>query len=210
MQMTGYRSIAAAAETEIILKKSRFIGQVSPAASEEEAAAFVADIKRKHREATHNCHAWIIDPLNQRSSDDGEPSGTAGRPMLEILRLEKLERVVVVVTRYFGGVLLGASGLIRAYSQTCKTALDAAGMGWQAPYQKLTATVDYTLYGKLENQVKERQLTVLDTAFTEAVNVTLGLPAEQVQPVSDWLVDLTNGQVVLKPGDEYLCFVRGR
>jgi len=208
--MKSYRTVAAPAASEIMIKKSRFIGQVGPAASEKEAAAFVADIKRKHREAAHNCHAWIIDSLNQRSSDDGEPSGTAGRPMLEILRLENLEQVVVVVTRYFGGILLGANGLIRAYSQACKAALDAAGMGSQLPCRKIKVRVDYTLYGKLENQLKERGIAVLDTDFLENVTVTLGLPLEQVQPISDWLVDLSSGQAVLQPGEEYYHFDKGK
>jgi len=206
----GYRTVARPAEAEVIIKKSRFIGQVSPVASEEAAVAFVAEIKKKHREATHNCHAWIVDPLNQRSNDDGEPSGTAGRPMLEVLRREGLEQVAVVVTRYFGGILLGAGGLVRAYSHTCKAALDAAGMGRQMPYLKLAATVDYPLFSKLENQLAEKQLKVLDTVFTEVVTVTLGLPKDSVGEISDWLVNFSGGQVVLTPGERYSCFVRGK
>lgn len=208
--MREYRTVAARAEAEIIVKKSRFIGQVCPVQSEEEAAAFVAEIKKKHYEATHNCHAWIIDPLNQRSSDDGEPSGTAGRPMLEVLRQESLEQVAVVVTRYFGGVLLGANGLVRAYSQACKAGLVAAGMGRMLPCQKLSVAVDYNLYGKLENQVRERDIIVLDTAFTEQVTVILGVPVAEVQAVQDWLVDLSNGQALVTPGEEYYSFVRGK
>lgn len=157
--MREYRTVAGRGEAEIIVKKSRFIGQVCPVNSEEEAAAFVAEIKRKHYDAAHNCHAWIIDPLNQRSSDDGEPAGTAGRPILEVLRKENLEQVAVVVTRYFGGVLLGANGLVRAYSQACKAGLEAAGMGRMLPHRKLTVAVDYALYGRLENQIRERELT---------------------------------------------------
>lgn len=208
--MRSYRTIAGPAEAEVIIKKSRFIGQAIPAACEEEAAAFVTQVKKKHREAAHNCHAWIIDPLNQRSNDDGEPSGTAGRPMLEVLRKEDLEHVAVVVTRYFGGILLGANGLVRAYGQACKAALEVAGMGRQHPFKKLTATVDYTLYGKLENQLRERQIKVLDTVFTDTVSVTLGLPLEQVRPVTDWLVDLSAAQAVLEPGEEYYFFIRGK
>lgn len=208
--MTGYRTIAGSAEAEIIIKKSRFIGQVCSAATEEEAVAFVAEIKKKHREATHNCHAWIIDPLNQRSSDDGEPSGTAGKPMLEVLRKENLERVVVVVTRYFGGIMLGSGGLVRAYGQATKAGLDAAGIGRQVPYQKLLVGVDYTLFGKLENQLREREIEVADTIFTDSVTVTLALPKDMVEQVSAWLVDLSNGQAQLTPGEEYYYFVRGK
>lgn len=208
--MREYRTVAAGAEAEIIVKKSRFIGQTCPAASEEVAATFVAEIKKKHYEATHNCHAWIIDPLNQRSNDDGEPSGTAGRPMLEVLRKENLEQVVVVVTRYFGGILLGANGLIRAYGHACKEALVAAGMGRMVPHQRLNVVVDYTLYGKLENQVREREITMLDTAFTEIVTVTLGVPLVQVPALKDWLVDLSSGQALVTSGEEYYSFVRGK
>lgn len=206
--MREYRTVAGRGEAEIIVKKSRFIGQVCPVNSEEEAAAFVAEIKRKHYDAAHNCHAWIIDPLNQRSSDDGEPAGTAGRPILEVLRKENLEQVAVVVTRYFGGVLLGANGLVRAYSHACKAGLEAAGMGRMLPHRKLTVAVDYALYGRLENQIRERELTVLDTAFAELVTVTLGVPAAEAQAVAHWLTDVTNGQAAVTPGPEYYSFAR--
>lgn len=207
--MREYRTVAGRGEGEIIVKKSRFIGQASPVADEEEGVAFVAEIKKKHYEARHNCHAWIIDPLNQRSNDDGEPAGTAGRPILEVLRKENLEQVVVVVSRYFGGVLLGANGLARAYTQACKAGLEAAGMGRMQPWRELIALVDYPLYGKLENQLREREIGVLATVFTDRVEVTLGLPREEVGPVQVWLADLSQGQAQLTPGREYYSFVRG-
>ena len=207
--MREYRTVAGRGEGEIIVKKSRFICQASPVADEEEGVAFVAEIKKKHYEARHNCHAWIIDPLNQRSNDDGEPAGTAGRPILEVLRKENLEQVVVVVSRYFGGVLLGANGLARAYTQACKVGLEAAGMGRMQPWRELIALVDYPLYGKLENQLREREIGVLATVFTDRVEVTLGLPREEVGPVQVWLADLSQGQAQLTPGREYYSFVRG-
>jgi len=206
--MEEYRTIAASGQAELIIKKSRFIGQACPVATEEEAAGFVAEIKKKHRDATHNCHAWIIGPLNQRSNDDGEPSGTAGRPMLEVLRKESLEQVAVVVTRYFGGIKLGANGLIRAYAHACKAGLEAAGLGWQRPYQKLAVSIDYTLYGNLENQLREREITVLDSEFTQDVTLTLGLPLDELESVTQWLVDLSSGQAVLVPGEKYYHFQR--
>lgn len=206
--MKAYRTVEARGEAEIIIKKSRFIGQASPVANEEEALAFVTEIKKKHYEATHNCHAWIIDPLNQRSNDDGEPSGTAGRPMLEVLRNEDLEQVAVVVTRYFGGVLLGVGGLVRAYAQSCKAALVAAKMGSMLPHQRLTVQLDYSLYGKLENQVREGGISVLDTDFAQQVTVTLGLPLKDVPSARQWLVDLSSGQALVTTGQEYYSFVR--
>jgi uncharacterized YigZ family protein len=208
--MKAYRTVEARGEAEIIIKKSRFIGQASPVANEEEALAFVTEIKKKHYEATHNCHAWIIDPLNQRSNDDGEPSGTAGRPMLEVLRNEDLEQVAVVVTRYFGGVLLGVGGLVRAYAQSCKAALVAAKMGSMLPHQRLTVELDYSLYGKLENQVREGGISVLDTDFAQQVTVTLGLPLKDVPSARQWLVDLSSGQALVTTGQEYYSFVRGK
>lgn len=208
--MREYRTVGTRAEAEIIIKKSRFISQVAPVANEEEAAAFVAEIKKKYREATHNCHAWIIDALNQRSNDDGEPSGTAGRPMLEVLRKEDLEQVVVVVTRYFGGIQLGANGLGRAYTRACKVGLEAAGMGRMQPYHRLSAAVDYTLYGKLENQLRERGITVLDTVFTELVTVTIGVSVEEAPGVQDWLTDLSSGQAEINFGEKYYNFNRGK
>lgn len=204
-----YRTIGGAGEAEIVVKKSRFIGQASPATSEEQALAWIGELKKRHYEARHNCHAWIISPLNQRSSDDGEPAGTAGRPMLEVLRKEGLEQVVVVVTRYFGGVLLGANGLIRAYAQACKAALVAAGMGWMLPHRRLMAVVDYPQYGKLENQLRERQIAVLASDFGQQVTLTLGLPTASLAATRDWLADLTDGQAKVSLGLEYYNFIRG-
>ncbi|MTI96107.1 MAG: YigZ family protein [Firmicutes bacterium] len=207
--MREYRTVASPAEAEIVIKKSRFIAQVSPVADEAEAAEFIAAIRKKHVNAAHNCHAYIVDNITQRSSDDGEPSGTAGRPMLEVLRKENLEHTAVVVTRYFGGILLGGGGLIRAYSQATKAGLDAAGMGRQLLFQRLTAVIDYTAYGKLENQLRERKLTVLDTAFTDVVRVELGIAVGEIEQLAAWLTDFCNGQLELIRGEEYYNFVRG-
>lgn len=205
--MREYRTVAARGEGEIIIKKSRFIGQVSPVADEEEAAQFVTEIKKKHYEARHNCHAWLIDSLNQRSSDDGEPSGTGGRPILEVLRRERLEQVAVVVSRYFGGILLGANGLVRAYAQACKVGLLAAKMGRMAACRELEVVVDYGLYGRLENLIREESIPILASQFGEQVTVTMGLPIVKVEPIREWLREHSSGQAISVPGKHYYRFI---
>lgn len=205
--MREYRTVAARGEGEIVVKKSRFIGQASPVADEDEAAQFVAEVKKKHYEARHNCHAWLIDSLNQRSSDDGEPSGTGGRPILEVLRREGLEQVAVVVSRYFGGILLGANGLVRAYAQACKAGLLAAKMGRMAACRELKVVVDYALYGRLENLIREEGIPILASEFGEQVTVTMGLTLEGVEPICEWLREYSSGQAISIPGKYYYRFV---
>lgn len=207
--MREYKTVGTRAEAEIVIKRSRFIGQVSPVADEEQAMDILNSVRKKHYEATHNCHAWIIDPLNQRSSDDGEPSGTAGRPILEVLRKEDLQRVLVVVSRYFGGIQLGANGLVRAYARTCRAGLEAAGVGWMLPHQQLSVDVDYSLYGKLENQVRERNITVLETAFAQQVTVVFGLPVKELASTMDWLRELSAGQARMALREKYYNFIKG-
>lgn len=208
--MAGYRTVATAAEAELIVRKSRFIGQVQPVEDEGAALAFVEAVRKKHPQAAHNCHAYIVDQAHMRSSDDGEPSGTAGRPMLELLRREQLERVAVVVTRYFGGILLGTGGLARAYSQAAKMALDAAGTGRMVMHRRLDLTVDYAVYGRLDNYLREQQLPVLETQFSHRVRVAVGIPDEDVEDVRARLTDLCHGQLKVCLGEEYHKFVRGK
>ena len=148
----SYRTIAAPAEDEFIEKKSRFIGYIAPVTTEQEAAAFIESVRARHREARHNCYAYRLRQNNlARFSDDGEPSGTAGRPILEVLQREDLTDVCVVVTRYFGGILLGTGGLARAYTQGCKIAVAAAGVLCMYPAVECTLSADYGFYGKLQN-----------------------------------------------------------
>lgn len=129
--------------------------------------------------------------------------------MLEVLRSEGLEQVAVVVTRYFGGILLGTGGLVRAYSQAAKAALDAAGMGRQIVFGKLHLTMDYSLYGKVESVLAEKGYAILDSDFSDVVQIAAGLPREQIEPLRALLVDLTHGQISLTVGEEYHQFVRG-
>ena len=145
-----YKTIARRCESRFIEKKSEFIGYLCPVQTEEQAVAFIEEIRAMHRKATHNCYAYILRENNAaRHSDDGEPGGTAGVPIYEVLRKEGLTDVCCVVTRYFGGVLLGAGGLVRAYTKGAKDAVDAAQIKCMAEAVKLAITVDYGLYGRL-------------------------------------------------------------
>ena len=191
-----YKTIAAAASDEFVEKKSRFIGFIAPVTTEEEAVAFINSIREKHREATHNVYAYVLrDRQLQRFSDDGEPQGTAGRPVLEVLLREQLVDVAVVVTRYFGGVLLGAGGLVRAYTQGAKCAVDAAEVLHMCPAVELELNVDYSFYGKLTYLLPSYGAVVRDTRFGQEVAVTLLLRQERLPRLEKKLRELSSGTV---------------
>src|SRR5690554_418075 len=170
-----YRTIHKFGKDEIIINKSKFIGYSIPVKSESEALDFIDDIKSKHRDATHNVYAYVLgeNSNTQRFSDDGEPSGTAGVPVLEVIKKENLRNVVVVVTRYFGGIKLGAGGLIRAYTKGAKIGLDAGVIVDMTLHTKLKVRIDYTLYGKIENYLLGEGFLVDDTVFDDGVNIYL-------------------------------------
>lgn len=168
----NYKTVKQFAFDELIEKKSRFIGYCSPVKTEEEALDFINAIKGKHREATHNVYAYIIRENNiMRYSDDGEPSGTAGMPVLEVLRKEGLTDVAVVVTRYFGGVLLGAGGLVRAYGKSARIGVDAAVRVEKLMCRVYSVKTDYSMYGKLQYVVAEGGYILKDTLFTDSVEL---------------------------------------
>jgi len=152
--MKGYRTLAQPGEAEIIINKSRFIGRGFPVESEEEALGILADIRKRHWDATHNCYAYRIEGGAARFSDDGEPGGTAGLPMMEVLNARDISNALVVVTRYFGGVLLGAGGLVRAYSRSAAEAVNASGTALLKPALRYSLRVDYSRYGGLEGYVR--------------------------------------------------------
>ena len=156
---------------EITINKSNFIGHIARTESEDEAKAFVAEIKEKYKDATHNCSAYIIgeSALIQRADDDGEPSGTAGVPMLEVLKREVLYNTTVVVTRYFGGVKLGAGGLIRAYAKSTSEAVKAAGKVYLVMMHPVTLVVDYTFTNSIEHYFENNDIQIKDTEYTDKV-----------------------------------------
>ena len=191
-----YKTIARRCEARFIEKKSEFIGYLCPVQTEEQAVAFSEEIRAMHRKATHNCYAYILRENNAaRHSDDGEPGGTAGVPIYEVLRKEGLTDVCCVVTRYFGGVLLGAGGLVRAYTKGAKDAVDAAQIKCMAEAVKLAVTVDYGLYGRLAQVFADFDARVEDERFADNVRIVLHIRAENSQKLTDKLVDVCNGAV---------------
>ena len=191
-----YKTIARRCEARFIEKKSEFIGYLCPVQTEEQAVAFIEEIRAMHRKATHNCYAYILRENNTaRHSDDGEPGGTAGVPIYEVLRREGLTDVCCVVTRYFGGILLGAGGLVRAYTKGAKDAVDAAQIKCMAAAVKLLVTVDYGLYGRLAQIFAEHDARVADEKFADNVQITLFIREENARALADKLVDSCNGNI---------------
>jgi uncharacterized YigZ family protein len=199
-----YRTVARAGVHELEINKSRFRCALAPAATEEEAQAFVQRIRKEHPTATHNCFAYVIgaDGGVQKSSDDGEPGGTAGVPMLQMLLRREVRYVVAVVTRYYGGVKLGAGGLIRAYGGAVGEALDALGTVTRRRFRLATVTVDHQRAGRLENDLRATGRQVRDVRYAAEVTLEIGLPEAEVDSFRDWLADATAGTAVLELGGE--------
>ena len=194
-------------EDEFIEKKSRFIGRVWLVESEEEALQRIQQMKKQQYDATHNCWAYIIRDGAVRFSDDGEPGGTAGMPMLQVLQREGLYNVVCVVTRYFGGILLGAGGLVRAYTKGAKIAVDAAGKSMKRVWTALYVPCPYTYYERVKLEVTAFGGIVRNTDFGAEVELELLFPENQAQPFLDALTDLTAGSVEgMETGKEYRAF----
>ncbi|MCM1165533.1 MAG: YigZ family protein [Lachnospiraceae bacterium] len=193
-----YRTIAERCEARFVEKKSEFIGYLAPADSEERAVAFINEIRAMHRKATHNCYAYILRGGSARHSDDGEPSGTAGVPIYEVLRREGLTDVACVVTRYFGGVLLGAGGLVRAYTRGAKDAVDAAKIRVMAMAARLELSLDYSLYGRLPQIFSEFDARVSSEEFADNVRLTLFVREELAERLTEELIDSCNGKIVVE------------
>lgn len=192
-----YKTLMKRGAGEFLVSKSRFIGHGAPASTEAEALAFLAEIRQKHREASHNVYAYLLGVHMgvMRYSDDGEPSGTAGMPVLEVLRARGVTDCAVVVTRYFGGILLGAGGLTRAYAQGAAMAVDACGVGTMYPTARYLMDVDYPLLGRVEHYLKSQPAIVEDKAFTEVVTLTLLVKCQDEQALVDGIVSETSGRV---------------
>ena len=191
-----YKTIYEPAEDSFIERKSEFIGYISPVKTNDEAVEFINQIKAKHRKARHNVYAYILRDGNiSRYSDDGEPQGTGGVPVLDVLQKEGLTDVCVVVTRYFGGILLGGGGLVRAYSHACKLAVDAARVMIMCKCSEITVTCDYSFYGKLAYVVPEFEVKIKNEDFADEVKVTMLVKTEKVQPLKEKLIDLANGKI---------------
>lgn len=197
-----YRTVRSSGSKEVVIRKSRFIGHVMPVENEEEALSFIEDIKKKHWNATHNCSAYVIGERDeiQRQSDDGEPSGTAGKPILEVIRNQGVKNVAIVVTRYFGGIMLGAGGLIRAYTDGAVLALEAGEVITRVLRREVFVEIDYTWLGKVENELRGRGIQMGETLFTDKVTL-LCLPRnEEGDAFMAWITDLTQGQALVTEG----------
>ena len=191
--MTEYYIPTAPSEAELVEKRSRFIGQLRPVETEEEARAFLESVKRKHHDARHNCWCYLLKDGPVRYSDDGEPQGTAGQPMLGVFQKAGVTNLCCVVTRYFGGVLLGAGGLVRAYTQAAKLALDAAGISVVRRWVEVEVACPYNLFERVKNEAAAQDGVLGDVAYTDQVAVRVLLPEEKAAPFAGRIVELSAG-----------------
>ena len=203
--MKEYKTVRLESNNEFIEKKSRFIGYVTPVETQQQAVEFINEIKSKHWDATHNVSAYILrNGMIKRFSDDGEPSGTAGMPMLDVLEKTGVVDVCVVGTRYFGGVLLGAGGLVRAYSHTAKIALDAGQIITMAPCDIFNVSVDYGIYERFNLLLEQFGAEVKNTDFTDKITLTFAVCDNKTESLSVAFRELCNGRYFLKKiGSEF-------
>lgn len=218
MQVLQYQTVEQETSCEYIEKKSRFIAYVKPVSTEEEATSFISSIKSKHWDARHNVYAYCVGlgaEQTQRFSDDGEPQGTAGMPVLDVLRKQQLSNVVVVVTRYFGGVLLGASGLVRAYSKSAAMGVEASGVLHLQLCQVVKVTVDYGTLGRMQRELPARGYVIRNIEFDQNVSLFVQVPKEKTGSASAddpaitqftaLVTELTNGTGVTEPMETLYC-----
>lgn len=205
--LTAYESIEKLTKQNTEIKKSLFIAQIAPVNSEKEAQDFILSVKKNMRDATHNCSAYRIGikQIAERSSDDGEPQGTAGHPMLHVLQANNLTNVVATVTRYFGGIKLGAGGLTRAYSSSLANALNDSKIIRFTPHQKIILTVNYTFVGAFENYIKDTDIIVTDRLFTDKVKISLLCLTENSNKHIEFFTNMTSGTAIIEtPSEEYV------
>lgn len=201
-----YKTINQQASAEFIEKRSRFIGYIKPVATKDEAVDFINEIRSKHWDATHNVYAYVLrDGQTRRYSDDGEPQGTAGIPVLDVLLKEDLTDCVVVATRYFGGILLGGGGLVRAYSHTAKIAVDAGGIAVMRLCSLMYAECDYNFYGKLNSFIPECGGIVDNADFSENVRLEFRIPADHENEFQNKLTDFSFGKIKAVKNGEIFC-----
>ena len=200
MDVQKYKILYKEGEAEISEKKSRFIAHIAPAQTEEEAQAFIEKIKKQYWDARHNCFVYSVGSNREytRCSDDGEPSGTAGRPMLDVILGEDIYNVAAVVTRYFGGILLGTGGLVRAYSRSLQEGLAASTVIEKTYGISMEVVTDYTGIGKIQYIAGEQKLPILDSEYTDRVVLHLLVPADQIAFVDKAITEGTNGRAKMK------------
>ncbi len=203
--MHSYKTVEREAKDEFIEQRSRFIGYVKPVTTEEEALAFINEKRQKHWDATHNVYAYSLrEGQLRRYSDDGEPHGTAGMPTLDVILKSDVTDVVVVVTRYFGGILLGTGGLVRAYTKGARIALDAGGIITMESCVVASVKCDYSRYGRISSLIPANGGFIDDTAFSDCVKISFHLPKDCIDTFSKQLTDLTGGTVEAEiTGEQY-------
>ncbi|MCI8448888.1 MAG: YigZ family protein [Eubacterium sp.] len=208
----SYKAVYEGGVGEIVEKKSRFIATVQPVDCEEEAAAFIGVMKKKYWDASHNCSAFTIGRNHEltRCSDDGEPSGTAGRPMLDVLLREDIHNAAVVVTRYFGGTLLGTGGLVRAYQKSVQEGLAAAQVIEKQPGRMLEINADYNSIGRIQYLLAQRQITVTDSEYTDRVVLRAMVPAAQKEALEKEITEGTSGNAGMTwSGEAEFAVIKG-
>ena len=195
MSLISYKTLMKRSQDEFIVNKSRFIGYGCPCETEEEALAFLKQIREKHADATHNCYAYIIGANMgiMRYSDDGEPGGTAGLPIIEVMKARGVTNCCIVVTRYFGGILLGAGGLVRAYSQGCAAAINACGVGVMHPTAQYLMDVPYPMLGKFEHYLKTAPVRVEEKQFSDVITFTFLVKCRDEDRLLTELTQLSEG-----------------
>jgi uncharacterized YigZ family protein len=201
--LPSYFTVKGNGDHEIEIQRSRFIAYIERAETEEQAQDFILSIKKKHWNATHNCSAYIIGEHDQiqKANDDGEPSGTAGVPILEVLKKKHLKDTVVVITRYFGGIKLGASGLIRAYGKATSEGLNATGIVERKLMRIMHTTIDYTWLGKLENELRSSVYQLKEIHYLDKVEIETYVEEAQTEAFQEWMTELTSGQGQIKKGE---------
>ena len=197
MALKAYKTLIQRSEDSFIINKSRFIGDGCPCETEDAALAFLAEIRARHRDATHNCYAYIVGANMgvMRYSDDGEPGGTAGMPIIEVMKARGVTNACVVVTRYFGGVLLGAGGLVRAYSQGAAAAINACGVGMMHPTARYLMEIPYPMLGRMEHFLKSEPIIVEDKSYTDVISFTLIVREADEDGFLRRLTDMSEGRV---------------
>ncbi|AUN15559.1 YigZ family protein [Paraclostridium sordellii] len=200
-----YKTLHEFGVDEIIIEKSTFIGYAKPISTEEEAVEFINEIKKKHKDATHNVWAYTVGQnMNiQRYSDDGEPQGTAGIPTLEVIKKEDLRDVVVVVTRYFGGIKLGAGGLVRAYTKGAKIGLEAAKIIEKVNYQEVKIKIDYNQLGKVQNEIMNMDYFIKDTIYEDNVEIIVYSKQDKLEEIINKITDITSATANIVLGEEF-------
>ena len=204
MALDSVKILYKGGTAEIEVKKSRFIANLKPVESEEEAAAFIAEIKKKYWDARHNCQAFTIGMNHEltRCSDDGEPSGTAGKPILEVISGSGIHNIVVVVTRYFGGTLLGTGGLVRAYTDATRAGIENSDIVEKIPGRRVDIAMDYTDLGKLQYMLAQNEVLTEDTEYTDKVIIHALFPESDKEKLKKKITEATSGRVMTQEGEE--------